>query len=236
MNTRKALLLVAGIALVSALVAYSQQGGSGNAVGFSMTTVSRDSFGLLAYTFEPLGGTAVPGTLLGTNLPVGTTLYVWDSSGQKYSYESLITQKGVGLTWSPNTNVLHRGHGFWLKIPASAASNEYAVFLVGELPDSDTAPQTQSTILEGFNLIGYPYPAQVIWTNVSLAQAAALGDTLYTFTGSGYQYNTLISNKGVGIQWTVPTQKMVIGKGYWFERTAGAGTVQWNETKPYTWP
>jgi hypothetical protein len=208
---------------------------SRNAVGYYRATVARDSFALLSNPFEPLGAPMTPGNVLGSQVPIGTTVYLWDGTALKYNLEALSSNKASGVTWSPNTNILKRGSAFWLKIPASAPASSYTMFIMGEVPDSYTAPNTTLGIKIGPNLIGYPYPVDRVWSNVELSKIASIGDTLYSFGTSGYQINGLSYNKGSGLAWTFPTQVVETGRGYWFMRNTPSA-LSWTEIKPYTWP
>jgi len=219
--------------LMAVTPAQAQEGTSSNAVGFEMAVVARNSLGLLRYDFESLVGNPTPDNVFGlTSLPIGTTLYIWDAAGSRYALEALSSNKVSGLCWSPGTNYLNRGIGFWLKIPSNAPESQYSVYMVGEMP----RPVVTIDILEGYNLIGYPYPVAVTWSNTILSQISVIGDSLYTFSGGGYQINMLSSNKASGVRWSMPTQVLHATEGYWFKRTTGAGTLHWMETKPYTWP
>lgn len=232
---RKRILAFAVVLAGLTAVSYGQGVGS-NVVGFTMVRIARGDFGLLSYDFDSMSGAPIPSNVIAETLPSSSQIYVWDLPGQRYVIESFVSQKGGGVLWSPGTNLLRRGYGFWLKVPSTAPSNEYSVYMLGQVPSGDSGAQTTVGILEGFNLIGFPYPTTVVWTNTALAESASVGDVLYTYSPAGYQLNTLVASKGGDPYWTTPTQTMNIGRGYWFLRQPGGGSIQWTESKPYTWP
>lgn len=234
---KKITLMLAVVLVGSVVFGQSNQVLSRNAVGYVKVTAPRGNFALVRNDFNMLTGDPTASNLFGlTTFPTGTVLYIYDAAASQYNYETLASNKANKLHWGPNTNLITPGQGFWIKVHEGAPSNDYTAFMMGEVPDRFTSPTATVYILEGYNLIGYPYPAEVFWTNTELAKAAVTGDTLYTYTPSGYEYNQFASNKAQGLHWQVPTQILHVGQGYWFKRRTGASGVQWDEPKPYTWP
>jgi hypothetical protein len=234
---RMMLIMIALVVIGSVAFAQSNQVLSRNAVGYVKVLAPRGGFTLVRNDFNALSGSLTPSNMFGnTTFPVGTRLYIWDNAGSTYNFEDL-TSNGFThvVAWSPNANTLDPGRGFWISVPGGAASNSYTAFMMGEVPDRNTAPTTSVTILTGFNMFGYPYPADVLWTDTQLAKSAEVNDTLYTWNGSGYSFNTLTSNGFTHIKkWDDTNQVLNVGQGYWFRRYGSGFT--WNETKPYTWP
>ena len=134
----KKIVIVALAAVLVASVASAQtQVLSRNAVGYTKVTADRDAFALVRNDFVPLSGDNTPSNLFGlTTFPTNTTIYVWDGPNTKYNLETIVYQKAAGsLVWSPGSNVLDPGMGFWVKVPSDAPSNEYTAFMMGEVPD-----------------------------------------------------------------------------------------------------
>jgi hypothetical protein len=102
---------------------------------------------------------------------------------------------------------------------------------MGEVPDAITAPTTTINDVTGVNLVGYPYPADIKWTNTQLAKNGVVNDQLFTWNITNQAYN--IFTRTVG-GWAGGTNVVIRpGEGFWFRTTR---TQTWTEAKPYTWP
>lgn len=199
---------------------------SRNAVGYVKVDAVRSNLSFIVHNFIDINGGPVTVTnLLGTQVPVGTSVLIWDSAVQQYRGESRTI---VG--WSPGTNRLTAGRGFWMRIPAGAASNSYAVYLMGEVPDKTTLPTSTVSVVSGLNMVGYPFPVRTHWTNTTLAKSAPIGSQalFWNVTGQSYQG---ASRTVVG--WSPSTNVLSPGQGFWFRTTSA---TNWQEVKPYTWP
>ncbi|HDD25297.1 MAG TPA: hypothetical protein ENF52_07665 [Chloroflexi bacterium] len=119
--------------------------------------------------------------------------------------------------------------GFWIKVPDTAASNEYEVYMLGEVPDRFSAPTSTTDIASGSTLVGYMYPSEILWTNTHLARNAVIGDMMYYWDGTNY-----IANNKTFMGWSDPNLLITPDMGFWF-CTSRSGT-NWVEVKPYTWP
>ena len=83
-----------------------------------------------------------------------------------------------------------------------------------------------------------PYPTATSITNFP----ASDNDTLYDFTGTGWNAFTYVDN-GPGDPYTgwqdkdgnVTNYYLPPAKGYWYVRNT-PGTANWTQVKPYTWP
>jgi hypothetical protein len=167
--------------------------------------------------------------LVGTQLPVNRQAFIWDRTLAAYKTET----RTIG-GWTPGTNQINRGGGFFLRAPAGAGvSNTYTVYFMGEVPDAITAPTTTVGTLSGLNLVGYPYPAEILWTNTHLAKTAVVNDQLFVWSVSNQAYTTYTRTIG---GWGAATNVTIfVGQGF-FSRKFGTNTVLWTEVKPYTWP
>ena len=215
-------LTAAGAALLCH--AQTNQVLSRNAVGYVRVTCPRGGLVLVRMDFESLDGSDLHAEdVFGDQLPSGTSIYAFDPSIPGYVIDNYSF-----LGWSTNI-VFQRGKGFWIEVPDSAPSNEYQVYLMGEVPDRFTAPTSTVSVASNLSLLGYMYPSDILWTNTELAKNANMGDRLYHWDGTSYVPNTL----GF-LGWTDPNLVITPGMGFWFETTAAA--TNWIETKPYTWP
>ena len=216
-------VIVAAAALALFCYAQTNQVLSRNAVGYVKVTCPRGGLVLVRMDFESLDGSDLHAEdVFGDQLPLGTSIYAYDPSIPGY-----VSDSRNPFGWSTNI-VFGRGMGFWIKVPGTAASNEYEVYMLGEVPDRFSAPTSTTDIASGLTLVGYMYPSEIYWTNTTLAKNAALGDTLYYWDGSNYVANSLNP-----FGWGDPNLVITPGMAFWFK--TGSAT-NWVESKPYTWP
>lgn len=235
----------AGVAL-GAVVAIAQQAVySSNVVGFVTVDVPRGGMIMLRNDFvSPDGGDVSPSKLFGDTLPVGAEVLKWVTTGETpgYAISTYEVTKGppplfpiIGTNWTPDTVSLERGGGFWVRIPESAPNASYTVTVSGEVPD-----EAESTVpvAEGLNMLAYMFPAEVLWTNTTLAAKAEVGDEVYLWDGTQYTISTFEVLKGppplftpISTNWSLPDMKIPVGRSVWY-RAAEADT--WTEESPYS--
>lgn len=227
---KKITLALLGLAFAgSCAFAQTNQVLSRNAVGYVKLQVETGKLYLARLDFEPLNGVPFTVTnLIGDQLPQGSGVLLWDGAAQSYLPINK-TRSG----WSPGTNVISRGESFFVRGPASGSSTGYTVFLMGEVPDRFTAPTTTAPVYQGLGMFGFPYPVEVLWTNTTLAQGSAQGDGLLVWDAVGQTY--VPYNKTRSGWGTADSLVIQPGQGFWF-RKGTAGTTNWIESKPYTWP
>lgn len=223
----KKLVIVAGVMAAVAANAQTNQVLSRNAVGYEKVVVSTGQLVLARNDFNNLGGSPYTVTnLIGNSLPQGSSVLLWDSVGQSYIAENK-TRSG----WSPGTNVIRRGAGFFMSVPSAAASNSYDVFFMGEVPDATTAPSTTVNGVTALAMYGFPYPVAQFWTNMNIAKNAVSGDSLLLWDVSSQQY---VAHNRTRSGWGTGTNVVINpAQGFWFKTAA---TQTWTEVKPYTWP
>lgn len=228
------ILSLVGILALSA----DAQVNSRNAAGFVKLEGHLGAFHLISFPFKNFDGSGItlPSDVFGatTDITVGSAIYLFDSVNQIYtSSESLLDSVG----WFPNTANLE-GESFWLYLADDGVSTSpINIFLHGEVPDAVTAPETTVLIsgsgvlnVKSFNLINYGYPSEILWTDTTLSQAAAIGDTVYKFDPlNGYNDSTTLLPFG----WQPDDLVLKPGDSFWF---ATSNTLDWDETKPYTYP
>lgn len=219
-------ILLGTLIVSSAALANTNQVLSKNAVGYVKRTVPGGGLDLMTVPFVNLS--QVNNTVSNTfpSATDGTQISLWSQGSQ--TYRTFIKAKG---TWgNPGTNVLARGDAVFFRSP-SASTQE--VFIMGEVPDSATAPTTTVTVISGLNAVGLGYPVSTSWTGTTLAASLPDGSQISVWNGSAY--TTIIKAKG---SWGASGNSLVIdpGDGFFVRSPVGAPTINWNQTKPYTWP
>lgn len=232
----KRMILVMLAVVMAGTLAFGQtQVLSRNAVGYVKVDAERGKFALVRLDFESMdgsqGGCMVLSNLLDwTQFPTNTLVYLWNYDVREYR---TTVQRGSRGGWGAGgSNLVCRGEGFWVKIPSDSPSNSYPVFLMGEVPDRTTAPTTTMSSLTGLNILGFPYPVDVLWTNMDIAQKLPPNSLLYLWDGANYEGPYQKSTRGG--TWGAASNLVIHpGQAFWVKTT---GTVDWVEGKPYTWP
>jgi len=222
-------VIVAAAALALFCYAQTNQVLSRNAVGYVQVSVPSGGLALVSLDFKSLDGSDMTiNDVVGDQLPRGSYAYIWNRATKTYNAES----RGRG-GWSPGTNVIEPGIGFWLEVPRTAATaDHHVVYIMGEVPDSfnngATCTIQNITVLDA---LGYPFPVGIPWTNTALASNAVNGDYLYVWNTTNQTYDAY--SKGRGGWSTPPNFTIQPGQAFWFETSM---TQNWTEVKPYTWP
>lgn len=195
-----------------------------NAVGYIKVNIPRGNLMMIQSPFENLNGSGrcVVGELLGSNFPRGAIAYLWNKELQQYKSEGFTTR------WIPGTNTFSRGAGVYVKIPGTAASNSYDIFMTGEVPDRFTAPASAMPIVRGMQMVGFMYPVSTPLTNTALATTAKRGDIVYY-----WKTNQTWGSEGFVTRWIPGTFVLDPGQAFYYQTT---NATVWTETKPYTWP
>ena len=198
---------------------------SKNAVGYVKVTIPRGALMMMQTPFESLSGAIdySTGELLGSNVPNGTSIYFWNQNSQEYVSERFISSR-----WQPGTNRFERGEGLFMAIPATAGSNSYDIFLMGEVPDTLNAPTSDTAFVQGLQMIGYMYPTAIALTNSALTNIAKRGDSIYFWK----EDQTWGSERFIS-RWQPGTLVLQPGQAYYYSTT---NATTWSESKPYTWP
>jgi len=225
-------LLVVLLALVGSIAYGQTQVLSRNAVGYVKILGEKGKLTLGRSDFEAMdsaGGIQVS-NMFGNQLPDNTTLYLWNRSAATYKSFSKTTRAGWGAN---GTTRVARGEGFWIRVPDTAASNAYPVYIMGEVPDRLTSPTTTVVGLGGINMLGFPYPIQDKWTNTAIAKSAPNNSTVYVWDQTNQAY--ISYSKSARGAWSAGALDLILypGQGFWLSNT---GTFDWVESKPYTWP
>ena len=237
----KKFIVILAAVVIAATVWATNQVTSINVAGYVKATLNRGQYSMLRYDFFMMDGSPTVSNIFGSQLPVGSKVFRWTGSG--YATEEFKIKIGppptflnLGTNWTPGTNHLDLGAGFWAYVPPSAPQATYTLNLMGEVPNN---PTSTIPILGSYNLIGYSYPTDIMWKDTALAQNAAVGDKVFFWNGGGYDSSEFKIKIGppptflnLGTNWTgVGTSYVVrVGNGFWFQATSGRN---WTETRPY---
>ncbi len=211
--------------LIASSAAFAQSNVlSRNAVGYIKHSFG-SGFSVIQNTFESMGAPIAISNTFAT-LPNSSKIHLWNGS----SYQT-ITKNFLG--WgAAGSNTLDRGSAVWVELPLSVGTNLYDVYIMGEVPDSTTAPITEVGATPGFNFVGFPYPVATAWSNTSFAAASPNSSKLHVWNGSGYQtFTKNFLGWGAGAAYVLEP-----GQGFWLEWPSSAVSTNLNVTKPYEWP
>jgi hypothetical protein len=162
--------------------------------------------------------------VIGDQLPDDSIVYIWNAASNKYDIESKAARGG----WTPNSYPIEPGAGIWLEVPSSAASNQYDVYLMGEVP-SET--NWVVTVPSNLNCVGYTYPVATLWTNTELAKNLPTDSLIYLWDGTNYDIYSKAARGG----WSTAADLVIEpGVGFWVDNRGSA--LDWDIVKPYTWP
>lgn len=224
-----------GVIVVAMLVAFCAVAATNvpsvNAVGFIRTTVADSGFAFVCLPFNEMNSTfTIPEVV--KEVPLGTEVsYFTDGAWQSTVYVKPI---GQDPKWSPDpTNVLIRGDALFVKAPSG--QGDVVVTVLGEVPDSRTAPTTDYYIegTDQFTAFGFSYPADVPLTNTQLHAEADIGDSISWWDQGVGDWGDSVFVKPIGQdpRWTVDVT-LETGKGYFYMHKGDGFT--WQQQKPYT--
>jgi len=226
--------------IASAAYAQTNQVLSRNAVGYVKVEMRTNSYYLVRNDFVSLAGPSAVSNVFGLQVPQGTQLIRWNEASQ--SYLSTLTRGAT--SWGPGgTNLVSRGDAVWVRIPAfngtTVTQSLYNVFFMGEVPDALTAPTSTVTFINGYNLVGYPYPVDTLWTNTAIAQSLPGGTTLIMWNATNQSYSANINKSTTpGSQSWGPVGNALTlkpGQGFFINLKTNI-IVNAAQAKPYSWP
>jgi hypothetical protein len=232
-NMKKIVAIALGTIIAgSAAFAQSNQVLSRNAVGYEKFTVTTNKLYLLRNDFVGLGKSMSISNAIGDQLPANSQVILWDDSNQ--TYRAAINYTTLSKWGQRGTTELYRGMAFFIRTPASAPSNTYDVYIMGEVPDRFTASNTPMTSVLGLNPDGIPYPVSDKWTNSQYAKSLPNNSQLIIWNEANQTYNAAINKTALSGWGTIGNATVINpGQGFFVRST---NTVSFNEPKPYTWP
>lgn len=193
-----------------------------NVVGFQKMTLERGKLYLIATAFEDINGNVLHAAdVIGDQLPINSECHFYDGS----PYQS--DARGFA-GWS--SNIEFRGFmGFWVKVPAGAANPTYDLVLKGQVPMDSTV---SNVVVSGLNMLGFPYTADVDFTNTALYASSQINDELHIFNSATGLYDSYAKSFA---GWGASGEALVLeqGVGFWYKSNAGSPKLV-EESRPYS--
>mgnify|MGYP003572153135 CR=1 FL=1 len=209
---KKYAIAAVAIALSSACFAQTSVVSSANIVGYNKITCPADEYVLVSLDFEGASNTV---SSLFSTLPQSSQVLIWDAGSQAYTTITK-TRGGWGTA---GTNTIDIGNGAFVKSPS--ATN---VFFAGDVP---TATNSSISVVDGYAVVAFPYPADVAFTNTALAKNASSGDKVSVWNNGWTTYSRTRGG------WESATTNLTIkvGQAVLFEAGANASAT---EVMPYS--
>lgn len=199
--------LIGGVACAENVVS------SANVVGYNKITIPTNDYALISTSFINENNTV--GDLF-AELPTGSEILFWDSEAQGYASIS----KTFGGWGTAATNVIERGSGVFVKLPAGSESVDLT--LTGDVPTDETVTMFTQ---EGYALLSYPYPSDVPFGETALATNSLTGDEISFWDNGWKSYSKTFGGWG-----DFATNTLKMGQAFFYKSTS---TIQIDETKPY---
>jgi hypothetical protein len=213
----KTLLIAAATLAVGAITSQAQVY-SQNVVGYVNFNLT-NGFNLInnPVDFDGTGTNNNVQTFFGTNMPVGSIVYTYSTSGATFLAANYVSTK-TGKIWSGNTNAVNK-----------ALNIGGAVFVSTPTPVSLTAV---GTVIQGTNIValgsGYNMVSSVppiggdIQTNLNFIPH--VGDVVYTWNPGTQLYgaSSYVSTKS-GAKWNPSAPVIGVGQGVFISTTATTG-------------
>jgi hypothetical protein len=217
------MLSILAVILLVAVAAQAAEVKSANVAGVINVEVQAGEYKLVGMKLDKLE-TVNPtiGDILGTEgVPDNTTVYLYDGA----TYQGHTYYEGAG--WyddvGESTTVVDRVVGFWIVSPVT-----HTFSLTGEAPDYDTPVSLDP----GYQIVNYPFPAEVALQDSQIGQNAADNDTIYVLEGGDYVGHTYYEGAGWYDDVGESTLTFSYGDSFWYSRAGGA--TSFDETVPYT--
>jgi hypothetical protein len=242
---KKILLLVLAVTMVGSLAFGQTQVLSRNAVGYVKVDAGSNNLAMCTLNFNAFDNRIISiftnQLTGGGNKDASDQILKWDPVGKVY----IIFWKTPTGQWrqfpstGDATNTLQPGETFWIR---NTHTSNQTVYLMGEVPDSSTAPTRNVSVISNLNMVAYSYPTEIAITNLNLPNAKSGGN-------KDASDNILVWNpvaKAYKIYWRSPVGWRLFpgtsntwdtiqpGQGFWYKRLSNSFT--WVENKPYTWP
>lgn len=214
------MVLVTGM-LVSSALAQTSTVTSVNSVGYNTIEIGPGDLALVTLPFETFGDSTLE-NLVGDQLPVGSVAYIWDRATTNY----IPSTRSLFGGWS-GTDIVLRGDAFWLKNVGATTST---VTFLGEVPAEYNNAATTTVYGITLDAVGYAYPANVQWTNTTLAKAAPVGSIMWYWNQEIQNYDPGYTKSLFG-GWSTPAGfEIEAGKSFWLKSSA---VIDWEEVMPY---
>ncbi len=209
-----------------------------NVVGFQTQGVTSNDFQMYSLPFVAMSSDEM-GEIFTNQLSSGNTpsladnVLFWNPALQVYEINWL-SPIGWLVGGSPTTNTVPLARAFWVK---SNLGTDQALTFSGEVVTNATIAQS---LVQGFNMVSYPYNTSLSVTNTALdalsvsGNTPALADNIIKWDSASQAYVTYwLSPIGWLIGGSPAVPDLSMGEGFWFVRRT-VGTVVWTETVPYS--
>jgi len=144
-------------------------------------------------------------------LPTGSNIYMWDVAEQVYRI-FIKTDLGWGVG---GTNTVENGQGLFIQLPAGVQTN---LMITGDVP-LDASKNVFSS--EGYALLSYPYPHDVLFVNTEMAKKAAVGDQI-SFWESGWVTYTKTASGWLGAE----ELKLKMGQAFFYRSSQNTTYIE----------
>lgn len=205
----KTLLLTAALSAAGMMCATAQTVFSVNAVGYVKKTVPPGEFALVA---NPLNVTAEGGNSLANvlpDVPLGTVVFEWNGAGfNEYTWTEIA---GIGSFWGgdgADSATLNTGEGFYIRNNSDA---DLELVFVGEVPQGTL----NVPLVSGFSLVSSPVPQRGL-LETDLGLAPEVGDTVFEFTGTGFNEFVFEEIAGIGTFWSPEEPTIDVAQGIFY--------------------
>lgn len=219
--------VAAGLAMVAGLAQGQTNVLSQNAVGYVKINMDAGKFYLVSTQWLQIDGS--PNTVnnvLGTQFADFSQAFTWN--GSSFNASHTLLPGGTG-NWTGGATAIEPGDGFWLTTGTSVEA-----FFLGEVPGANNGfDMNVVSGVTGFQILSNPYPVNIAWQSTDLADQLTDFSQLFQFDpDTGFLPSV---TKLPGGNWTSnPT--ISVGEGFWVRVGLGTGSIDWTETKPYTYP
>ena len=215
----KKTLLIAAAALIGASAFAAEVVSSANVVGYSTSIAAGAGYTLVSTAFISTNNTIVG--LFG-DFPTGSQVLYWDATLQDY----VTLGKSRGGWTDGGTNVIERGSGVFVQLPAGSVSQE--IIASGDVPSDGSF--TNFTAAGGYTLMSYPYPSDVAFSNTALYAVGDTGDQI-SFWENG-AYATYGKSRG-GWEVGIATNTLKMGQAFFYKEADSTPSDIAGETQPY---
>ncbi len=169
--------------------------------------------------------TNTPETVYGDTLPKGSKVYMFNGTDYVTAEYTDVFVPGTGLVTKWDTALdLSLGSGYWVDVPSTTNT-----ILSGDVPLDDTIT---NSIIEGFQLLSYPYPTDRVVSNLGFSPAK--NDKIYVFDGTDYKTSkytdVFVPGTGLVTKWDDETLAIPVGQGFWYETT---NITSWIVNRPF---
>ena len=214
-----ALAVVVGVVVSMAVAAEVR---SVNTVGYHAHSVDPGDLILVSPTVDNMDGNQL-NDILGEQLPVGSSTFVWDGLGYNLSVRVVF-----GGPWSPNVQLL-RGQAAFIQLSGTAGESSTFAF-TGEVPEDHNGGGTTSVDIVNLDATGYPYPIDIEFGSTQAAIAAGVGTSAFFWDQGTQSYDAPAVKQAFGGWGAAETRVISIGEAYFMETTAD---INVDEIVPY---